>query len=69
MVSIIPSVAAAQNPAGSFVVMVSVTLPEVKSADDGVYMGLSNVLLLNVPEPDDDQETDVALPPIEPDKV
>ena len=69
MVSTITSVAAGQGPAGSLVVMVKDTVPEVMSAAEGVYTAFTSVALLNVPVPDVVQVEAVALPPRVPDKV
>ena len=44
-------------------VMVSVTLPEVMSAADGVYTALTSVALLKVPVPEVVHVDEVALPP------
>ena len=56
-----------QGPAGSFVVIVSVTLPAVISAAEGVYVAFCKVALSNDPVPLVDHVDDVAPPPIEPD--
>jgi hypothetical protein len=66
MVRTIASDTALQDPAGSFVVIVSVTEPAVISAADGKYVEDADVLLLNDPEPDVVHVNDVALPPILP---
>ena len=66
MVIITVDTAAGHGPAGSFVVIVKVTVPAAMSPAEGVYVGVTEVVLLNVPLPLDVQVTDVALPPIEP---
>ena len=69
MVNTIASLVAWHGPAGSFVVSVSVMLPAVLSAADGVYMGVNKFKLSNVPVPEVLHVDDVALPPRLPDKV
>ena len=69
MVNTIASETAGQGPAGSLVVMVNVTVPEVISAADGVYTGLTIVALLKDPVPEVVHVEEVALPPRDPDKA
>ena len=69
IVSTIASATAGQGPTGSFVVIVSVTLPELISALPGLYVALSNVVSLNEPSPPELHTELVALPPMDPDKV
>ena len=69
MVNTIASLVAGQGPAGSFEVMVSVIVPEVISAAEGVYTAFTNVALLNVPVPDVVQVDEVAPPLLVPDNV
>ena len=54
---------AGQGPAGSLVVMVSVTSPAVMSAADGVYTAASKVLSTKLPVPDVAHVEEVADPP------
>ncbi|HEX5001193.1 MAG TPA: hypothetical protein VFW78_01750, partial [Bacteroidia bacterium] len=63
MVSTILSEAAVHAPAGSSVVMVSVTTPAVISAAEGVYVAFTMVASSKVPVPDVVQVEEVALPP------
>ena len=69
MVNIITSLAALQGPAGLSVVSVSETVPEVISAAEGVYSGVSDDASLNVPVPEVDHVDEMALPPRLPDNV
>jgi len=66
MDNIILSLTAPQGPAGSLVVMVSVTVPAAISAGEGVYTAFNKAALLNVPDPEVVQVDEVALPPREP---
>ena len=67
--STMASLAAGHAPTGSFVVIVSVTVPEITSAAEGVYPAVSNVASSNVPVPVVVHKEEVALPPLVPDKV
>ena len=69
IVNTIESVAEVHVPAGSLVVNVSVTVPAVLSAAEGVYTAVADVALLNVPVPEVVQVKLVATPPIEPARV
>ena len=69
IVKIITSLTAGQVPAGSSVVMVNVMVPAVMSAADGVYIGVSDEVLLKVPVPEVNQVEEVALPPRVPESV
>jgi len=66
MESTMLSETAGHAPAGSSVVMVSVTTPAVISADDGVYWALVSEALLNVPVPDVVHVEEDAAPPRDP---
>ena len=69
MVNTIASETAVHVPAGSSVVMVSVTTPEVISAAEGVYVAVKEVASSKVPLPEVVQVDEVALPPRDPDKA
>ena len=69
MVSTMASEAAGQGPAGSFVVIVRVTVVAVMSAAEGVYTAPTMVALSKVPVPLVVQVELVALPALLPDKV
>ena len=74
MVWVLPAQMVAGGPAlavaaGSFVVIVKVTVLFVISAAPGVYTAVGEVLLLKVPSPLVDQVRLVALPPTLPAKV
>ena len=69
IVKSIESVAEVHVPAGSSVVNVSVTVPAVISAAEGVYTAVAEVASLNVPVPVEVQVKLVATPPIEPARV
>ena len=67
IVKTIASMAAVQGPEGSSVVIVKVTVPAVISAADGVYTGVKELVLLNMPLPEVVHVKEVALPPPTPD--
>ena len=69
MVRTIASFTAGQIPAGSLVVSLNVTDPEVISAAEGVYVAVSDAELLKVPVPEVVQVEEVALPPRVPDNA
>jgi hypothetical protein len=57
------------GPAGSFVVKVRITLPAVKSADEGVYVAVGDVLSSKEPVPLLVQVSEDAPPPTVPDNL
>jgi len=63
MVSVILSLTAPHGPAGSLVVIVSVTTPAAISAAEGEYTAFNIVALSKVPVPEVVHVDDVALPP------
>ena len=67
--STMASLVAGHVPTGSFVVIVSVTVPAITSGAEGVYPAVSKVASSNVPVPDVVHKDDVALPPLVPDNV
>jgi hypothetical protein len=69
MVSTIASETEEQGPAGSSVVMVSVTEPPAISAGDGVYVAVAEDVLLKLPLPLVLQVKFEAPPPIDPERV
>jgi hypothetical protein len=60
---------AVHGPAGSLLVIVNVTVPAAISTALGMYIGVNDVLLLNVPVPLVVHVTELALPPMVPAKV
>jgi uncharacterized protein with FMN-binding domain len=69
IVSINELVTAGHVPAGSLVVIVSVTDPALISAAEGVYVVFTLDALAKVPVPEVVQVEDVALPPMDPLRV
>ena len=71
MVRVMDEMAAGQGPAGSSVVIVSVTVPLLISVGPGVYTAVfTRELSLKLPSPPVVQVDEVALPPrVAPDKV